>query len=242
MNVWIRSSSVIEFTFLLFGQLGRVLNGSPAWDKYGQCGFFCLSCICSKYRCISFLIPGERNTNMSDAGKHDALQHVPQISEASPQSTWQLRFLKWQHRLQPQHLPVYEHGDFPGNMKYSLKQLSHTNVTNTLWHLLFFFRLSKVSYCTNKTRGSQMTQCCVKDNTRPWCSYSCFVTCGHFLPVFSSLPHDVAKFLFLASISHVSTCHIVTMYHPVYFHITCLSLQPGLLKTVGHIGRRGGYL
>lgn len=106
----------------------------------------------------------------------------------------------------------------------------------------FFFRLSKVSYCTNKTRGSQMTQCCVKDNTRPWCSYSCFVTCSHFLPVFSSLPHDVAKFLFLASISHVSTCHIVTMYHPVYFHITCLSLQPGLLKTVGHIGRRGGYL
>ena len=85
-----------------------------------------------------------------------------------------------------------------------------------------------------------MTQCCVKDNTRPWCSYSCFVTCSHFLPVFSSLPHDVAKFLFLASISHVSTCHIVTMYHPVYFHITCLSLQPGLLKTVGHIGRRGG--
>lgn len=33
MNVWIMSSSVIEFNFLLFGQLARVWNDLPAWEK-----------------------------------------------------------------------------------------------------------------------------------------------------------------------------------------------------------------
>lgn len=60
------SSSDIEFSFVMFGQLGWNFKRLDCMRQvYCQCGLLRLKRVCETFRCNSFLIPEESNTNIT---------------------------------------------------------------------------------------------------------------------------------------------------------------------------------
>lgn len=162
LSYWIRLSSVWT--------AGQSFNWLACMRQvYYQCGFFCLSCICSEYslRCISFEIPEGRNTNISHVDKHDIVQRVLWISAALPRSTWQhtkLPPLNWQHWIDSQQLFAYiqytVHRIFPWNMNYSLK-MKHLSLESGAVSLL---------YAEQGQQVTTQTQPCITEtnNSKAW--------------------------------------------------------------------------